>query len=76
MPLSEKAMQYTVLLQLIDPKLPSVLQTDASNNGTGVVVLQVHLDAWELAPVMHASHQLKGAERNYSTIKRKALAIF
>ena len=65
------------VLQLIDPELPFILQTDASDDGLGAVLLQVRTgDARELAPVMYASRKLKPAERNYSVIEKEALAVY
>ena len=65
------------VLQLVDPELPFVLQTDASDEGIGAVLLQPRAsDPRELAPVLYASRRLKAAERNYATIEKEALAIY
>ena len=73
----KEALAGRPVLQLVDPELPFVLQTDASDDGVGAVLLQVRLgDTRELAPVMYASRKLKPAERNYSTIEKEALAVY
>ena len=73
----KEALAGRPVLQLIDPEMPFILQTDASEEGVGAVLLQVRSgDARELAPVMYASRRLKPAERNYSTIEKEALAIY
>ena len=59
-------------------KLPNfsqvfILQTDASDNGIGAILLQDE-DNIRL-PVSYASKKLKASERNYSTIEKECLAI-
>ncbi|VDI38062.1 Hypothetical predicted protein [Mytilus galloprovincialis] len=59
-------------------KLPNfsqvfILQTDASDNGVGAILLQ---DEGNIRlPVSYASKKLKASERNYSTIEKECLAI-
>ncbi|VDI22119.1 Hypothetical predicted protein, partial [Mytilus galloprovincialis] len=50
-----------------------ILQTDASDNGIGAILLQDE-DNIRL-PVSYASKKLKASERNYSTIEKECLAI-
>ena len=65
------------VLQLVNAELPFTLQTDASDEGIGAVLLQARLkQPCSLAPVFYASRTLKKSERNYSTIEKEALAIY
>ncbi|GFV71180.1 transposon Tf2-8 polyprotein [Trichonephila clavipes] len=57
-----------------DPKLPLVLQTDASPVGIGAVLSHIMLDGTE-KPAMFASRSLTKTERNYSQIDKEALSI-
>ena len=50
-----------------------ILQTDASNDGIGAILLQEEVGVRH--PVAFASKKLLPRERNYSTIEREALAI-
>ncbi|KAI2660383.1 Transposon Ty3-G Gag-Pol polyprotein [Labeo rohita] len=61
------------ILSLFDPKLPTVVSTDASSYGLGAVLAQIHEDKTERI-VAFASRTLSSAERKYSTIEREALA--
>ncbi|KII63511.1 Transposon Tf2-8 polyprotein [Thelohanellus kitauei] len=57
-----------------DPKLPLIMDTDASSQGIGAVLLQVNKDGNEY-PVSFTSRILSPCEKKYSTIEREALAI-
>ena len=61
------------ILRLPDPKRTFILRTDASNDGVGAVLMQVH--DGKPYPVSYGSKKLAAAERNYSTIKKECLAI-
>ena len=52
---------------------PFILQTDASSDGIGAILLQEEEQVKH--PVAFASKKLLPRERNYSTIEREALAI-
>lgn len=61
------------VLRLPDPGKTYFLQTDASDNGIGAVLMQKH--EGKLFPVCYGSKKLSSAERNYSTIEKECLAI-
>lgn len=61
------------ILRLPDLSKPFVLQTDASSEGIGAILLQDENGVKH--PVAFASKKLLPRERNYSTIEREALAI-
>nr|XP_018672786.1 uncharacterized protein zf(cchc)-26 isoform X2 [Ciona intestinalis] len=61
------------ILHLPDPSLGFVLRTDASRDGIGAVLMQVHEGKY--FPVSYASKKLSSAERRYSTIERECLAV-
>ena len=73
-----------VTLKFYDPNLPIFIETDASQNGIGVVLLQP-LDSYfkldenniptRLMPVAFASKTLTSAERNYANIERELLGV-
>lgn len=61
------------VLHLPDLHKPFILQTDASCEGVGAILLQE--ENCIKHPVAFASKKLLPRERNYSTIEREALAI-
>ena len=61
------------ILKLPDVSKPFILQTDASCNGIGAILLQE--DEVTKHPIAFASKKLLPREQNYSTIEREALAI-
>ena len=61
------------ILKLPDVSKPFILQTDASCNSIGAILLQE--DELTKHPVAFASKKLLPREQNYSTIEREALAI-
>ena len=73
-----------VTLKFYDPNLPIFIETDASQNGIGVVLLQP-LDSnftldennipTQLMPVAFASKTLASAVRNYANIERELLGV-
>jgi len=62
-----------LIIKLFNPNLPIKVQSDASKDGIGGVILQQHNDDW--MPVKFASRTLNASERNYSQIEREALAV-
>jgi hypothetical protein len=61
------------VLRLADIRKSFILQTDASCDGTGAILLQEEDGVRH--PIAFASKKLLPRERNYSTIEREALAI-
>jgi len=61
------------ILRLPELCKPFILQTDASNDGLGAILLQE--DNGVKLPIAFAIKKLLYRERNYSTIEREALAI-
>jgi hypothetical protein len=61
------------ILRLPDVSKPFILQTDASCDGIGAILLQE--EAGVKHPVAFASKKLLPREQNYSTIEREAYAI-
>ena len=58
-----------VTLPYFNPKTSTILQTDASKQGLGAVLLQ------NSKPVMFASRALTVSERNYQNLERECLAM-
>jgi hypothetical protein len=61
------------ILRLPDYTQPMVLQTDASNEGLGAVLLQT-IDGVRY-PIAYTSRKLLPREKNYATIEKECLAI-
>ena len=56
---------------------PFILQTNPSGKGLDAVLLQARSDNLaEVAPVQYASHRLRPAEQNYSTVEKEALVAY
>ena len=80
----KEAVCKDVTLKFYDPKLPIFTETDASQNGIGVVLLQP-LDSnftpnenkipTKLMPIAFASKALTGAECNYANIECELLGV-
>ena len=70
--LKEMVSSYPVL-QFYDPSLPTKISTDASKDGLGAVLLQLHGEMWK--PVSFASRALLDAEKNYAQIEKELLSI-
>ena len=62
------------VLEHFDPSLPLGLPCDASNVGVGAVLLHRFPDGSE-RPIANASKTLTKSQRNYSQIRKEALAI-
>ena len=67
-------MQSAELLVHFDPAKELVLATDASDYGVGAV-LSYKMEGGTERPIGYMSRSLNGAERNYSTLEKEALAI-
>lgn len=61
------------ILAHYNPNRPTVITTDASSTGLGVVLLQTQ-DNGQRCPICYISTSLCDAERNYAVIKKEALA--
>ena len=61
------------IMRLPDLSEPFVLQTDASNQGLGAILLQEVEGVKH--PIMFASRKLLPREQNYSTIEHECLAV-
>jgi len=67
------AITHPPILRLPNVKESFVLQTDASNEGLGAVLLQE--EEGFKHPIAYVSRKLLQREKNYSTIERECLAI-
>lgn len=65
----KKLIKSSPVLGIFDKTKPVVVQTDASKNGLGAVLLQ------EGRPISYASRCLSTAEQNYAQIEKELLAI-
>ena len=71
---SKELLQSAELLIHFDPAKELVLTTDASDYGVGEV-LSHKMEGGTERPIGYMSRSLNGAERNYSTLEKEALAI-
>ena len=71
---SKELLQSAELIVHFDPGKELVLVTDASNYGVGAV-LSHKMEGGTERPIGYMSRSLNGAERNYSTLEKEALAI-
>ena len=60
-------------LAFYDPNKLIKLSSDASQNGLGAVLLQLHDNEWK--PVSYASRTLTKSEKNYAQIEKELLSI-
>ena len=63
----------TNVLAHYDPKSPSTIAADASQYGTGAVLLQEDSHGHR-RPISVASRSLSDTEKNYAVIEKEALA--
>lgn len=61
------------ILAYPDPTKPFILDTDASDQGIGAVLSQLHGDQERV--VAYASRSLSRSERNYATTRKELLAV-
>ena len=59
------------VLQYYDPNKEIMISSDASKDGLGAVILQLHDDKWK--PVAYASRSMTDAETRYAQIEKKSL---
>ena len=72
--LLKQALLQAPVLKFMDYSKPSMLETDASSNGLGPVMLQEGEDG-KLHPIAYRSQLLTKAERNYHSGKTKFLTL-
>lgn len=61
------------VLQYYDPQKPIKISSDASKDGLGAVLLQLHGNDWK--PVAYASRAMLDAETRYAQIEKELLGI-
>lgn len=61
------------MLKYYDSGKPSKVQADASKDGMGAVLLQLHDDEWH--PVTFTSRSMTECEKRYAQIEKETLAI-
>ncbi|GJP36435.1 hypothetical protein CLOM_g20943 [Closterium sp. NIES-68] len=71
--LLKQALTSAPVLILPDPQRDYVIEADASDKAVGGVLMQGHGN--ELQPITYLSKKLHGAELNYPTHDKEALAI-
>ena len=70
----KKALTSDLFLTHYDPKVKSIVASDASSNGVGACILHKMPDGTK-KPRAHASRTLLPAEKHYSQIEKEALGI-
>lgn len=65
----KNAMTTTLVLRLLDFTLPFILETDASNSGVEVVLLQ------QGRPIAYISQAIQGVHNHLSTYEKELLAV-
>ena len=63
------------ILQMFNPNLPIIVETDSSSYGIAGVLLQRETNSKFWHPVQFISRTLNSAERNYSCLEREALSV-
>ncbi len=69
----KKCLTEEPVLAFYDPEKPIKIRTDASKNGIGAVLLQLHQEEWK--PVAYASRPMTSSEQNYAQIEKELLGI-
>ena len=72
--LLKQALLHAPVLKFMDYSKPFMLETDASSNGLGAVLLQEGEDG-KLHPIAYGSQSLTKAERNYQSGKTDFLTL-
>jgi hypothetical protein len=68
----KKVLMSAETMSHYDPKLQTVVSTDASNVGIGATLFQIQKDGTR-RPVMYASRSLNDTEKAYAAIEKEAL---
>ena len=63
------------VLRLYNPKYETLIETDSSGYGLGVVLMQRENSSSPWHPVQFLSRTLNAAEKNYPNIEREALSV-
>lgn len=71
---AKKSLSFSHILVHYSPSLPVILESDASQYGTGAVILH-HFHNGDKRPTVYASWSLSPFEKNYSQIEKEGPAI-
>lgn len=71
---AKESLSSSHVLVHYNPRLPVILESDASRHGIGAVILHRFPNGDE-RPITYASRSLNSSEKNYSQIEKEGLAI-